>query len=56
MADDYEDRMLDRLYKMLDLAEHNVGVDRDIYLETTGHNPHVRLRVPAYVLRKFLKR
>lgn len=52
---DYEAKELEKLKLVLKAALANEGHGDELTIETTGHDPHARVRVKAYVFAKFLK-
>lgn len=52
--DDYERKELAKLRTVMKAAGEN-GANDSIVIETTGHDPHARVTIKAYVFEKFIK-
>jgi hypothetical protein len=52
---EYEDKMRKQLDHLIAMAECNPATGTAIVIETCGHEPFAKMRIPAYVLKGFLK-
>lgn len=56
MSDRYEEEQIGKVWTVIKAALQNPSSRGDVRIETSGHEPHASITIPAYVLEKFLTR
>lgn len=52
--DQYDREQFEKVMTVVNAAGQNTTMQTDIEISTSGSNPSARVRIPAYVLKKFL--